>query len=125
MYPNLPLACSFINILHNAKLLDNVLPAFNASHFLALHKKNHSHWNQPKKKLCTIESNAFTSDFASILAPYQYGITLPEGMQFLTMAIWNLVHDLLLGASDTTSASHMLLFFDVASMFNSVFWKSS
>ncbi len=49
MYPNLPLACSFINILHNAKLLDDVLPAFNASHFLALHKKNHSHWNQPQK----------------------------------------------------------------------------
>jgi hypothetical protein len=40
------------------------------------------------------------------------------------MAIWNLVHDLLPGASDT-SASHVLLFFDIANMFNSVSQKSS
>jgi hypothetical protein len=75
--------------------------------------------------LGTTESNAFTSDFASILAPYQYGITLLEGMQFLTMAIWNLMHDLLPGASDMTSASHVLLFFDIANMFNSLSQKSS
>jgi hypothetical protein len=35
-YPNLSLAHSFINILHNAELPDDVLPAFNASYFLAL-----------------------------------------------------------------------------------------
>jgi hypothetical protein len=75
--------------------------------------------------LGTIESNAFASDFASILAPYQYGIALPEGMQFHTMAIENLVHDPPSGASDMTSASHVLLFFDIANMFNSVSWKSS
>jgi hypothetical protein len=75
--------------------------------------------------LGTTESNAFTSDFASILAPYQYGITLLECMQFLTMAIWNLMHDLLPGASDMTSASHVLLFFDIANMFNSLSQKSS
>jgi hypothetical protein len=71
--------------------------------------------------LGTTESNAFTSDFASILAPYQYGITLLEGMQFLTMAIWNLMHDLLPGASDMTSASHVC----IANMFNSLSQKSS
>jgi hypothetical protein len=75
--------------------------------------------------LGTIESNAFASDFASILAPYQYGIALLGGMQFLTMAIWNLMHDLLPGASNMTSASHVLLFFDIANMCNSVSWKSS
>jgi hypothetical protein len=75
--------------------------------------------------LGTTESNAFTSNFASILAPYQYGITLLEGMQFLTMAFWNLMHDLLPGASDMTSASHVLLFFDIANMFNSLSQKSS
>jgi hypothetical protein len=64
--------------------------------------------------LDTIELIAFASDFASILAPYQYASTLLEGMQFLTMAIQNLMHDLLPGASNTTSASHVLLFFDIA-----------
>jgi hypothetical protein len=70
--------------------------------------------------LGTIESFAFASDFASILAPYQYGMTLLEGMQFLTM-----VHDLRPGVSDMRSASHVLLFFDIANMFNSVSWMSS
>jgi hypothetical protein len=39
-YPNVPLAHSFINILHNAELPNDILLAFNAaSYFLALHKK--------------------------------------------------------------------------------------
>jgi hypothetical protein len=38
---------------------------------------------------------SLASDFAFILAPYQYGIALPEGMQLLTMAMQNLLHDLL------------------------------
>jgi hypothetical protein len=38
--------------------------------------------------------------------------------------IQNLMHDLLPGASNMTSASHMLLFFDIANMFNSVSQKS-
>jgi hypothetical protein len=44
------------------------------------------------------------------------------------MAIRNLVHDLLPGGSDSTSASHVLLFFDIvlaANMFNLVSQKSS
>jgi hypothetical protein len=44
------------------------------------------------------------------------------------MAIHNLVHDLLPGGSDSTSASHVLLFFDIglaANMFNLVSQKSS
>jgi hypothetical protein len=61
----------------------------------------------------------------SYLAPFQYGIALPKGMQFLTMAIRNLVHDLLPGGSDSTSASHILLFFDIANMFNLISRKSS
>jgi hypothetical protein len=40
-------------------------------------------WCSLKGILATIESNAFASDFASILAPYKYGIALPEGMQSL------------------------------------------
>jgi hypothetical protein len=47
-----------------------------------------------------MESSTFASDFASNLAPFQYGIALPQGMQFLTMAIQNLVHDLVPGGSD-------------------------
>jgi hypothetical protein len=128
-YPNLPLAHSFINILHNAELPDDILPAFYASYFLALHKEVGL---QPiligtslKCILGTMESSAFVSDFASYLAPFQYGIALPEGMQFLTMAIRNLVHDLLPGGSDSTSASHVLLFFDIANIFNLVSQKSS
>jgi hypothetical protein len=78
-----------------------------------------------KQILGAIESNAFASDFASILAPYQYGITLLEGVQFITIAIQNLVHDLLQGASDMTSASHVLLFFDIANMFTLVSQKPS
>jgi hypothetical protein len=65
-------------------------------------------------------------DFASHLAPFQYGIALRKGMQLLTMAIRNLIHDLLPGGSNSTSASHILLFFgDIANMFNSVSQKSS
>jgi hypothetical protein len=125
----LPFACTFINILHNAEFPNTVLPAFNASYFLALHKKiglcpiliGISF----KCILSTIESSAFASDFASYLAPFQYGITLPKGMQFLTMAIQNLMHNLLLGGSNSTSASHVLLFFDITKMFNLVSRKSS
>jgi hypothetical protein len=128
-YPNLPLACSFINILHIAKLPGNVLPAFNASYFLALHKKVGLRpiliGTSRKRILGTMESSAFASDFASYLAPFQYGIALPEGMQFLSMVIHNLIHDLLPSGSDSTSASHVLLFFDIANMFNSVSQKSS
>ena len=128
-YPNLSLARSFINILHNAELPDDVLPAFNASYFLALHKKVGLRpiliGTSLKRILGTMESSAFASDFASHLAPFQYGIALPEGMQFLTMAIRNLIHDLLPGGSNSTSASHVLLFFDIANMFNSVSQKSS
>jgi hypothetical protein len=58
-----------------------------------------------KRILGTMESSAFASDFASHLAPFQYGIALPEGMQFLTMAIRNLIHDLLPSGSNLTSAS--------------------
>jgi hypothetical protein len=72
-----------------------------------------------------MESSSFASNFASHLAHFQYGIALPEGMQFLTMAIRNLIHDLLPGGSDSTSASHVLLFFDIANMFNLVSQKSS
>ena len=75
--------------------------------------------------VATIESKAFASDFASILAPSQCDIALPEGMQFVTMAIQNLVHDLLPEASDMISASHMLLFFHIANMLNSVSQKLS
>ena len=39
-YPNLPLARAFLNVLHNAELPDDVLPAFNALYFLALQKKS-------------------------------------------------------------------------------------
>jgi hypothetical protein len=42
-----------------------------------------------------------------------------------TMAMQNLVHNLLPGRSDSTSASHVLLFFEIANMFNSVSHKSS
>jgi hypothetical protein len=83
-YPNLPIAHSFINILHNAKLPDDVLPAFNASYFCALHKKI-GLWpiligTSLKQISGTIELNAFASDLLLILAPHQYGIALPEGM---------------------------------------------
>jgi hypothetical protein len=128
-YPNLSLACSFINILHNAELPDDVLPAFNASYFLALHKKVGLRpiliGTSLKRTLGTMESSAFASNFASHLAPSQYGIALPKGMQFLTMAIHNLIHDLLPGGSNSTSGSHILLFFDIANMFNLVSQKSS
>jgi hypothetical protein len=66
-----------------------------------------------------MESSAFASGFA----PFQYGIALPKGMQFLTMAIRNLIHDLLPGGSNSTSASHGLHFFDIANMFNLVSQK--
>jgi hypothetical protein len=128
-YHNLSLAVSFINILHNAGLPDDILPAFNALYFLALHK---TVGLQPiligtslKCILGTMESSAFAFELASHLAPFQYGIALPEGMQFLTMAIDNLIHDLLPGGSNSTCSSHVLLFFDIANMFNSVSQKSS
>jgi hypothetical protein len=115
--------------LHNAELPDNVLPAFTASYFPALHKKIGLRpilvGTSLKCILGTKESSAFASIFASYLAPFQYGIALPEEMQFLTMAIHNLVHDLLPGESDSTSASHVLLFFDIANMFNLVSQNSS
>jgi hypothetical protein len=116
--------------LHNAELPDNVLPAFNASYFLALHKKVGLRpiliGTSLKRILGTMESSAFASNFASYLAPFQYGIALPEGMQFLTMAIRNLIHGRFAsGGSDSTSSSHVLLFFDIANMFNLVSQKSS
>ncbi len=90
------------------------------SHFLAWQKKL-GLWSiligtSLKWILGTIELIAFASDVASILAPYQYASTLLEGMQFLTMAIQNLMHDLLLSCA---------AFLWYCNMFNSVSWKSS
>jgi hypothetical protein len=60
--------------LHNAELPNDLLPAFNASYFLALHKKVGL---QPiligtslKRILGTMESSAFASNFASSLCSF-------------------------------------------------------
>jgi hypothetical protein len=92
-----------------------------------------------KKLVCNqsslaLASNAYLVPWNPVLllrilllhfAHFQYGISLPKGMQFLTMAIRNLIHDLLPGGSNSTSASHVLLFFDIANMFNLLSQKSS
>jgi hypothetical protein len=71
--------------LHNTELPDDVLPAFNASYFLALHKKIGLRpiligTSLKHIVLGTMESSAFASNFASYLAPFQYGIALSEGV---------------------------------------------
>ena len=109
-HPNLPLAHAFLGALHNAELPDDVLPAFNASHFLALRKKVGLRpilvGASLKRVLGAMESNAFASAFASRLAPFQRGAALPEGTQLLTVAMRNLARKLTPGGSDSTSASH-------------------
>lgn len=102
--PAFPWPARSSTFLHNAKLPDDLLPAFNASRCLALHKKVGLRpalvGASAKRALSAAESHTFASDFAAVLAPFQHGIGAPEGVQLFAASLHSMAHNLAPGASN-------------------------
>jgi len=91
---HLALFCRFLDVMDAADVPDDCTQAFSCQYFLALHKDSHD-----DKKLCRIgigthvrrilgalEAFAYAAEFAALLWPFQFGIALASGMQFLVHA---------------------------------------
>ena len=128
VYPNLSLFREYITILHAGNVPDDILAPFGSQYFLALHKSVEDDeklrpigiGTHARRVLGTMEVYAHAADFAHTLWPFQYGIALSAGMQFLTHAMQALLYKFLPGSSSHTSSSRALLQLDLRNMFNAV-----
>jgi len=111
-----------------ADIPDDCTQAFLCQYFLALHKDS-----QDNRKLCPIgigthvqcilgalEAFAYAAEFAALLWPFQFGIALASGMQFLVHAFYALLDKYLPGTppGSHSTCSRAFIQFDLTNMFN-------